>query len=157
MFWYSLDFHNTFDALLLFHSILETREACFRPLSGFIIPRVKMLNGGGYTGIAVSLCQSLRVSQCLPGFVQKISSEQLNLLYPDLMWPELYLLASPFKKNKKNQSNYQNFFKLKEVWITTVYITAIQFISIHILLFKTQEYSFIFCKHRKFKLWPQAK
>ena len=61
----------------LFHSIFETIEA-LRPLSGFVILYVKMLEvgggggggapgrgwGGGYTGIAVSLRQSLRVSVC---------------------------------------------------------------------------------------------
>ena len=39
----------------------------------------------------------------------------------------------------------------------SVHYSNIQFISIHILLFKNQEYSFVLCKHRKFKLWPQAK
>ena len=74
------------------------------------------------------------------------------------MWLELYLLASHFIfLIFLIQSNYPNLFKLKEVSITAVYITAVQFISIHILLFKNQEYSLVLCKHRKFKLMATSR
>ena len=69
------------------------------------------------------------------------------------MRPEFYLLASHFIFFS-SQSNYQNFFKLKSsLNHSSVHYSNIQFIAIHILLFKNQEYSFVLCKHRKFKLF----
>ena len=49
------------------------------------------------------------------------------------------------------------FSKLKRSDHNSVHYSNIQFIFIHILLFKNQEYSFVLCKYRKFKLCPQAK
>ena len=57
-------------------------ELCFRPLSDFVIPHVKML-GSVYWNRCVLVSISLCI--CLPGFVQKVSSEQFNLLYPNLI------------------------------------------------------------------------
>ena len=44
--------------------------------------------GGGGRGVYWNrrVLVSVSLSICLPGFVQKISSEQLNLLYPNLIW-----------------------------------------------------------------------
>ena len=70
-------------------------KLCFRPLSGFVIPHIKMLGelgggGGGEGGGRVYWNRRVLVSVsscvCLLGFVQKISSGQLNLLYPSLIW-----------------------------------------------------------------------
>ena len=52
---------------------------------------------GGYTGIAVSLCPSLRV--CLLDYVQNISSEQLNLVYPKVVWWSTVLSRCVMRKN----------------------------------------------------------
>ena len=67
VFSYSLDFHNTFHAFLSFHSIFEIGEALFLDLFQVLLyPTWKkaVCGGGGYAGIAMSLCPSLRVSVC---------------------------------------------------------------------------------------------
>ena len=64
-------------------------KLCFRPLSGFVIPYVKMLvEGRGVGGgILESPCPCVRLLVYLSAcFVQKISSEQFILLYPNLIW-----------------------------------------------------------------------
>ena len=65
-----------------FISFFKHVKLCFRPLSDFVIPHVKMLGWG----ILESLCPCVHLFVYLSGFVQKVSSEQLNLLYPNLIW-----------------------------------------------------------------------
>ena len=71
--------------------------------------------GGGYNGIAVSLW-SVSSCICLPGFVQKIFSEQLNLLYLNLIWWSIVLSRCVVHKN------WDAIFKVK-VTIRTCIIT----------------------------------
>ena len=43
--------------------------------------------GEGAGNILESLCPCVRLFECLSdGFVQKVSPEQLNLVYPNLVW-----------------------------------------------------------------------
>ena len=73
---------------------------CFRPLSGFVTHHVKKAGRGGggiYWNRRVLVSVSSNI--CLPGFVQKISSEQLNLLYSDLIWWCIVLSLCVMHKN----------------------------------------------------------
>ena len=69
-----------------FRAFSKHVKLCFKPLSGFVIPHVKMLEEGRGMGGGI-LCPCVRLFVCLSaGFVQKISSEQFILLYPNLIW-----------------------------------------------------------------------
>ena len=94
---------TTFHAFLLFHSIVEIREALFKTSFRFCYtPRKKAGGrGGGGEHILESPCPCVRLFSCicLPGFVQKISSEQLSLLYPNLVWWCIVLSRCIMQKN----------------------------------------------------------
>ena len=57
------------------------------------------LGGGGGVYWNHRVLVSVSSCNCLPGFVQKISSEQLNLLYLNLIWWSIVLSRCVMHKN----------------------------------------------------------
>ena len=77
---------------------------CFRHVSGFVIPYVKTLGergGSGGGGIYWNRRVLVSVSSCvcLLDYVQNISSEQLNLVYPKVVWWSTVLSRCVMRKN----------------------------------------------------------
>ena len=107
-------------------------KLCFSPHSGFVIPHVKMLGGGGGGGVYWNHRVLVSVSSCicLPGFVQKIFSEQLNLLYLNLIWWSIVLSRCVVHKN------WDAIFKVK-VTIRTCIITIWLFQLYQCYIFST--------------------